>query len=183
MICKFCQKEFFRKDHPKRGKFCSVNCHNNSRKGKKLPLRSEEWRKNLSKALTGKKATPETRKKQSLAKIGNKQSSETVEKRVSQIRGEKSSQWKGGYENRLLLNKQRRVRKLKAEGSHTLNQWQELKARYGFMCLCCKKVEPLITLSEDHIIPLTKGGNDYIENIQPLCRSCNSKKYTKTIRY
>lgn len=79
--------------------------------------------------------------------------------------------------------RKRRNRELNAEGFHTNEQWENLKKRYKYTCLCCKKQEPEIKLTEDHIIPLSRGGSDYIKNIQPLCQSCNSRKHTKTIKY
>lgn len=77
----------------------------------------------------------------------------------------------------------RRARKLDAEGSHTDKEWQDLKAFYNHKCLCCGKQEPEIKLTRDHVIPLTQGGSNSIENIQPLCARCNSKKNFKHIDY
>jgi 5-methylcytosine-specific restriction endonuclease McrA len=36
-------------------------------------------------------------------------------------------------------------------------------------------------LEADHVVPLTRGGTDDIGNIQPLCGSCNRKKFVDTI--
>lgn len=47
-------------------------------------------------------------------------------------------------------------------------------------CLCCGNEE---RLTIDHVKPLDQGGRNEANNIQPLCRSCNSKKGRKEIDY
>ena len=72
------------------------------------------------------------------------------------------------------LKARRYAREKNAEGSHTLEEWQGLKEIYDNKCVHCGEKKKL---TKDHIIPLSKGGTDYIINIQPLCRNCNSKKW------
>ena len=79
-------------------------------------------------------------------------------------------------ENIAHLKARRYARKKNAEGSHTLKEWEDLKKRYKNICAICKLEKKL---TKDHIIPLSKGGSDLIENIQPLCRNCNSRKNNK----
>lgn len=41
----------------------------------------------------------------------------------------------------------------------------------------------LSALTPDHVVPLSRGGTNYIDNIQPLCGPCNSQKHAKTIDF
>lgn len=99
--------------------------------------------------------------------------------------GENNGRWKGGYTKAQAAFHQRRreAAKKASGGSHTLEQWEALKQKYNFMCLCCKAQEPFVKLTEDHIVPISRGGTDDITNIQPLCLSCNCRKLTKTLYY
>lgn len=96
--------------------------------------------------------------------------------------GDKHHNWRGGLSKyRSVYNERRKILLANAEGSHTIAEWELLKTQYGYRCPMCLKHEPEIKLTKDHIIPLSKGGSNYIENIQPLCQRCNSKKYNKLI--
>ena len=98
---------------------------------------------------------------------------------LNPLKGEKMWNWKGGINNVIA----RRARLRGAIGSHINKQWEEMKKKYNYMCLCCKQQEPFIKLEEDHIIPLSCEGSNDISNIQPLCRSCNARKSTKSTNY
>lgn len=50
---------------------------------------------------------------------------------------------------------------------------EEVFAKHGKVCKHCSSENDL---SIDHIIPVVRGGKNSIDNLQPLCRSCNSKK-------
>lgn len=49
----------------------------------------------------------------------------------------------------------------------------EVFARDPHKCQCCGSTEHLTI---DHIIPLARGGSNDLDNLQILCRSCNSRK-------
>lgn len=75
----------------------------------------------------------------------------------------------------------RRARLAGNGGSYTRSEWRRLCDYYEHRCVCCGGKFQSLTV--DHVIPLSKGGTNYIQNIQPLCRSCNSRKHDKDIDY
>ncbi len=82
-----------------------------------------------------------------------------------------------------------KARKKGAEGSHTLKEWLDKKKEYNHRCVYCGIHEDALKkkykdkrwhkLTEDHVIPLSKSGSNYISNILPACISCNDKKSNK----
>jgi hypothetical protein len=104
--------------------------------------------------------------------------------------GDESPNWKGGVsigKNRKIYYQiktlERLARKKNAKGSFTLDEWQRLTELSVKSCVCCGRREPEIKLTIDHIKPLIYGGSNSIDNIQPLCLSCNCKKNTKEIKF
>lgn len=64
-------------------------------------------------------------------------------------------------------------------GTHTETEWLALCARYDQRCASCGGSKKL---TRDHIVPVSKGGTNDIDNIQPLCKSCNSAKKDKVLQ-
>jgi 5-methylcytosine-specific restriction endonuclease McrA len=59
-------------------------------------------------------------------------------------------------------------------GPHfTDEEWPAVLERFGGACLACGSTEDL---SVDHVVPLSLGGSNTIENVQPLCIVCNCLK-------
>ena len=132
----------------------------------KTGIYSEETINKLRIANLGKKTSPEVKKKlrDSMIKFFVSQNPSYVPPDYNS--GEKDRKYESIRQARLRKN----------GGHHTKQQWEFLKGAYDYTCKMCNRKEPEIKLTEDHIIPIRHGGNDDIENIQPLCRSCNSKK-------
>ena len=65
-------------------------------------------------------------------------------------------------------------------GKFSVAEWRALCAKYDHRCLCCGEQK---RLTPDHVVPISRGGSNAIDNIQPLCLACNMRKHAKTIDY
>jgi len=57
-------------------------------------------------------------------------------------------------------------------------EWQWLLDRYGRQCAYCGSHGEGLT--PDHVIPLSRGGDNTLSNIVPACGHCNLKKGART---
>ena len=95
----------------------------------------------------------------------------------------RSKKWAEGNPERVARAKadnrrKRRAARHASRGSFTADEFKVLCESYDNKCLACGDGEA--ALEADHVVPLTKGGSDDISNIQPLCGSCNRKKFVNT---
>ena len=80
-----------------------------------------------------------------------------------------------------------KARKLGAKGAYTHAEWVQLKSDCNNCCVKCERTEAQLKqlgllLVPDHIRALSKGGSNFISNIQPLCHGrggCNNSKAAK----
>lgn len=79
----------------------------------------------------------------------------------------------------------RRARKLGAQSSGVSRaEWQQILDKFENKCAYCKIALNELTprdRTQDHVIPLVKGGPHSPDNVVPACRRCNLKKNSTSV--
>ncbi len=106
-----------------------------------------------------------------------------IEDRKVYLESRRKSGSKGGRAKWISDDKKRneatrseRLAEARRLATHLPAEWEEMKEYFDYTCLVCGKKEPEIEIVKDHIVPLYQKGSDGLDNIQPLCRRCNSVK-------
>lgn len=156
LVCESCGKEFNVPDRPSRNnaRYCSKSCMGNGKSGE------NHWN-----YQHGMKWCPDKE-----IAYRKKYMSDPINKKKAKIRA--------------YLGKIKR-RNANVVGGHSFLEWIELLKKHDNKCFYCgvrmtKKIGDK-QRTRDHIVPISKGGTDNIENIVPACRSCNSSKGTKAV--
>lgn len=88
---------------------------------------------------------------------------ETIEERLERLRRTKNRWQRNG------------------KGAARGRGWRRLLQYYERRCVRCGTRDKPLT--RDHIVPKSKGGTLAVNNLQPLCFECNSRKGRKTRDY
>jgi 5-methylcytosine-specific restriction endonuclease McrA len=83
-------------------------------------------------------------------------------------------------ENNRRHEARRRSWKMGTEPTLMRVQEIELERLWGGRCLQCGSDEKL---TWDHVVPLSRGGQHSLMNLQRLCRQCNARKATRVVDY
>jgi len=70
--------------------------------------------------------------------------------------------------------RKQRLRAAQEKGRHTPAEWRAILRKHGGKCAYCGSNQDI---HKDHIIPISRGGSDGADNIQPLCVHCNCSKW------
>ncbi len=106
--------------------------------------------------------------------------SDEIAKRVKDWRTENPDRHR---ETHALTEQRRRSRKKGTQSTLTKTEWNAVKAFFSDEegCFCAYCGVHTSALTQDHVIPLSKGGDHSAHNIVPACRTCNTRKATKDI--
>lgn len=142
----------------------------------------EEWKKYRKEHLeeVRLKDRERARLKRLLNPIPHREASRRWSEKNKELHRRAARKWAKDNPEKHSANFHRRRARIKGQGgSFTDVEWLWLLKLCGEKCICpCGKHEGTVT--KDHIDPF---GKNIIDNLQPLCKKCNSEKWQKKIDY
>jgi 5-methylcytosine-specific restriction endonuclease McrA len=140
--------------------------------------------KALARALKWQKENPQRRKEIRAKWIANNlEKMRAIRKAWKQANPDKvreqGAAWMRAHpETRAANEAKRRAIKMQAEGSFSEQEIETLYQHQKGRCANCKSALNG-KFHRDHIVPLARGGDNWIGNIQLLCPTCNCKKQAR----
>lgn len=86
--------------------------------------------------------------------------------------------YKNNKEKAKIYRSRRRAILRLAEGCYTVHELHDLRKKQKDKCIYCN-ISIKKSYHADHIMPLARGGSNWISNIQLLCPTCNLRKNDK----
>ena len=97
-----------------------------------------------------------------------------------EVRLQQAKDWqKANPEKSRVRNRNRRAKRINAEGTHTEAQTTALLELQDHKCNSCGICLHTAEKHLDHIMPLDLGGSNWLDNLQWLCQFCNNSKGAK----
>jgi 5-methylcytosine-specific restriction endonuclease McrA len=89
-------------------------------------------------------------------------------------------QWrKNNPERTREFDNSKRAKRRGAEGKFTNAEWKAIVNHFSGRCVYCGDKGKMTV---EHIVPLSRGGRNNIQNIVPACLNCNCSKNSKTVK-
>lgn len=76
-----------------------------------------------------------------------------------------------------VVNHRRRV--VESAGDLTQDEWRSILEEFDHCCAYCQARG--MSLEQDHMTPVSRGGRHTAINVVPACGSCNRRKNARTI--
>lgn len=105
--------------------------------------------------------------------------SEVLKEERRVIINKRNKDWRENNKEKWSVINRLQQHKRRALGAINSTEWIAKVALLKNECQACFKTEPEVKITIDHITPVSKGGTNHIDNLQPLCMTCNQKKHTK----
>jgi 5-methylcytosine-specific restriction endonuclease McrA len=81
-----------------------------------------------------------------------------------------------GFESEVPGERRDKMLHARSLGTHTQREWWGLIRSVKCVCAYCGVKTTVQNMTQDHIVPVCRGGSDAVDNLAVACASCNFEK-------